>query len=246
MIRKARSHLLDRAGIPADRFTKRARHALDLALHEARRYRDPFVGTEFVLLGLIEEGEGIAARALADLGVEPPMVRSAVDQRVNRSAGTEGDGGEAGLTRRAQGVVELAMDEAKRLGHNYIGTEHLLLGLLLEGEGGGGAVLNSLGVTLDLARGAVRDLLQGGGEAKMPKDSVITCRITREDLDAIDALVEAGIRGTRSDAASWLIHAGIAGNQELIDRVYGTVAEIRRLREVARTLARDDVPSRAG
>jgi ATP-dependent Clp protease ATP-binding subunit ClpA len=133
-----------------DKFTERARRVLSFAQEEAQRFQHNYIGTEHLLLGLVREGEGVAAKVLLKLGVELNKVRSNVEYIIGR-----GDRivlGEIGLTHRAKKVIELAVDEARRLNHQYIGTEHLLLGLLREGEGIGGGVLESLGVTLEQAR----------------------------------------------------------------------------------------------
>src|SRR5579875_1172978 len=114
-----------------DKFTERARKVLSLAQEEAQRFQHNYIGTEHLLLGLVREGEGVAAKVLANLGVELNKVRSAVEFIIGR-----GDRivlGEIGLTPRAKKVIELAVDEARRLNHHYIGTEHLLLGLVREG-----------------------------------------------------------------------------------------------------------------
>ncbi len=140
-----------------DRFTKRARHVLTLAQEEARSFQHNYIGTEHLLLGLVREGEGIAAQVLRNLGVEVNQVRSAVEAIIGR-----GDRivlGEVGFTPRAKKVIELAVDEARRLNHRFIGTEHLLLGLIREGEGIASGVLESLGVRLDQARTEVEVLL---------------------------------------------------------------------------------------
>ena len=133
-----------------DKFTERARKVLSFAQEEAQRFQHNYIGTEHLLLGLVRDGEGIAAHVLANLGVELNQVRSAVEFIIGR-----GDRivlGETGLTPRAKKVIELAIDEAHRLNHRYIGTEHLLLGLVREGEGIAAGVLESLGVNLEKAR----------------------------------------------------------------------------------------------
>ena len=133
-----------------DRFTGRARKVLSLAQEEAQRFQHNYIGTEHLLLGLVREGEGVAAKVLSNLGVELNKVRSAVEFMIGR-----GDRivlGEIGLTPRAKKVIELAMDEAHRLNHRYIGTEHLLLGLVREGEGVAAHALHSLGVDLEKVR----------------------------------------------------------------------------------------------
>ena len=116
-----------------DKFTERARRVLTLAQEEAQRFNHNYIGTEHLLLGLVREGDGVAAKVLANLGVELNKVRSAVEFIIGR--GDRAVLGEIGLTPRAKKVIELAVDEARRLNHHYIGTEHLLLGLVREGEG---------------------------------------------------------------------------------------------------------------
>jgi hypothetical protein len=133
-----------------DKFTDRARKVLTLAQDEAQRFNHNYIGTEHLLLGLVREGEGVAARVLENMNVELDRVRSATEFIIGR--GDSPVVGEVGLTPRAKRVIELAIDEARRLGHNYIGTEHLLLGLVREGEGIAAGVLESLGVNLDKVR----------------------------------------------------------------------------------------------
>jgi len=133
-----------------NKFTERARKVLHLAQEEAQRLHHNYIGTEHLLLGLVREGEGIAAKVLTSFGVDLDQVRKAVEDIIGR-----GDRivlGEIGLTPRAKKVIEFAFDEAKRLNHHYIGTEHLLLGLLREGEGIGAGVLESFGLSLQEVR----------------------------------------------------------------------------------------------
>src|SRR2546426_3477166 len=147
-----------------DKFTERARKVLSLAQEEAQRFQHNYIGTEHLLLGLVREGEGVAAKVLNQLGVELQAVRDAVEFIIGR--GDQIGLGEIGLTPRAKKVIELAVDEARRMNHHYIGTEHLLLGLIREGEGIAVGVLESLGVNLEQARrqtlGARRGCGQGG------------------------------------------------------------------------------------
>src|SRR5947209_1183618 len=133
-----------------DKFTERARKVLSLAQEEAQRFQHNYIGTEHLLLGLVREGEGVAAKVLSNLGVELNTVRNTVEFIIGR--GDRVVLGEIGLTPRAKKVVELAIDEARRLHHHYIGTEHLLLGLVREGEGIAAGVLESLGVNLEKVR----------------------------------------------------------------------------------------------
>src|SRR5687767_14351786 len=136
-----------------DKFTERARKVLQLAQEEAQRFNHNYIGTEHLLLGLVREGEGVAAKVLANLGVDLNKVRSAVEFIIGRGDRTVT--GDIGLTPRAKKVIELSVDEARRLNHHYIGTEHLLLGLVREGEGIAAGVLESLGVSLDKVRSQV-------------------------------------------------------------------------------------------
>lgn len=148
-----------------DRFTERARKVLSLAQEEAQRFQHNYIGTEHILLGLIREGEGVAARVLESLGVELYKVRQAVEFIIGR-----GDRivlGEIGLTPRAKKVIELAVDEARRLNHHYIGTEHLLLGLVREGEGIAAGVLASFGIHLEQVRKSTLIVLNQSGKASM-------------------------------------------------------------------------------
>ena len=140
-----------------EKFSERARRVLSLAQEEAQRFNHNYIGTEHILLGLVRETEGVAARVLANLGVDLNKVRSAVEFIIGR--GERPAQGEIGLTPRAKKVVELAVDEARRLNHTYIGTEHLLIGLLREGEGVAAGVLESLGVTLDKVRSETHRIL---------------------------------------------------------------------------------------
>ena len=152
-----------------EKFTERARRVLTLAQEEALRFNHNYIGTEHILLGLVREGEGVAAKVLANLGVDLNKVRSAVEFIIGR--GDKAVTGEIGLTPRARKVIELAVDEARRLGHHYIGTEHLLLGLVREGEGIAAGVLESLGVSLEKVRAEVSRVLsqsmpqQGGPQS---------------------------------------------------------------------------------
>jgi hypothetical protein len=133
-----------------DKFTDRARTVLTLAQDEAQRFHHHYIGTEHILLGLLRVEDGVACRVLQGMGVELEKARTAVKFIVDR--GDMPIVGEVGLTPRAKRVIELAIDEARGLEHNYIGTEHLLLGLVREGEGIAAGVLESLGVELDRAR----------------------------------------------------------------------------------------------
>jgi ATP-dependent Clp protease ATP-binding subunit ClpC len=144
-----------------NRFTERARKVILLAKEEAKRFNHDYIGTEHILLGLIREGEGVAAAVLASLGLSSEKIRKEVEKLVQPGPGTAVSG-DIPFTPKAKKVIELAMDEARTLGHNYIGTEHLLLGLLREGEGVASQVLMNLGLDLDKVREEVMQLLGSG------------------------------------------------------------------------------------
>lgn len=143
-----------------EKFSERARRALTYAQEEAQRFNHNYIGTEHILLGLVRETDGVAAKVLTNLEVDLNKVRSAVEFIIGRGGKTSS--AEVGLTPRAKKVIELAVDEARRLNHTYVGTEHLLLGLLREGEGVAGGVLESLGVSLDRARSETTRILNQG------------------------------------------------------------------------------------
>lgn len=140
-----------------EKFSERARRVLTLAQEEAQRCNHNYIGTEHILLGLVRETEGVVARVLINLGIDLNKVRAAVEFIIGR--GENPVEGEIGLTPRAKKVIELAVDEARRMNHSYIGTEHLLVGLLREGEGVASGVLESLGVTLESVRSETHRVL---------------------------------------------------------------------------------------
>jgi ATP-dependent Clp protease ATP-binding subunit ClpC len=144
-----------------DRFTKQARKVLSLAQEEAQRFNHNYIGTEHLLLGLIRERDGVAATVLRTLGVELNKVRGAVEFIKGR--GERIVLSDIGLSSRAKKVLELATDEALRLNHRHIGTEHVLLGLMREGEGTAVGVLASLGVGLEKVRSLTIVLLNQSG-----------------------------------------------------------------------------------
>lgn len=142
-----------------ERFTERARKVVFHAQKEAKQLKHNIVGTEHLLLGLIQEGEGVAGRALEELGISLEKVREEVIKII-------GVGDQSYLGRclypRAKRVLELAVDEARQLGHNYVGTEHILLGLIREGEGVAAQVLKNMGADMETARKQVMRMLGGG------------------------------------------------------------------------------------
>ncbi len=141
-----------------ERFTDRARNVVVLAQDEARLLNHNYIGTEHILLGLIHEGEGVAAKALDLLGISLEAVRQQVEEIIGR--GQQAPSGHIPFTPRAKKVLELSLREALQLGHNYIGTEHILLGLIREGKGVAAQVLVKLGGNLDRVRQQVIALEQ--------------------------------------------------------------------------------------
>ena len=169
-----------------DKFTERARKVLTLAQEEAQRFNHNYIGTEHLLLGLVREGDGVAARVLSNMGVQLPKVRSAVEFIIGR--GETMVMGEIGLTPRAKKVIELAVDEARRLNHPYIGTEHLLLGLVREGEGIAAGVLESLGVNLEKVRAQVMQVVsQSSGYSQSSKQQTKTPYMDALGFDLTEA-----------------------------------------------------------
>jgi ATP-dependent Clp protease ATP-binding subunit ClpC len=142
-----------------ERFTDRSRRVVVLAQEEARMLNHNYIGTEHILLGLIHEGEGVAARALEALNISLDAARRRVEEIIGQ--GQADPRGHIPFTPRAKKVLELSLREALQLGHNYIGTEHLLLGLIREGEGVASQVLQELGADLNRVRQTVIQLLSG-------------------------------------------------------------------------------------
>ena len=165
-----------------EKFSERARRVLTSAQEEAQNLNHNYIGTEHILLGLIREEEGVAAKVLTNLGISLTKVRSAVEFIIGR--GEKASTGEIGLTPRAKRVIELAIDEARHLSHNYIGTEHILLGLLHEGEGVAAGVLDSFGLTIEQARTEVSNVLsQGASRAKPAKSATRTPILDQLSVD---------------------------------------------------------------
>jgi len=197
-----------------DRFTDRARKVLTLAQDEAQRFNHNYIGTEHLLLGLVREGEGVAAKVLENLNVELAKVRQAVEFIIGR--GERPVLGEIGLTPRAKKVIELAIDEARRLGHNYIGTEHLLLGLVREEGGIASGVLESLGVSLDKVRHEVVRVLS---QSSAPATAQTERRGAASKTPTLDAL---GIDLTEAARAGRL--DPVIGREREIERVIQILA----------------------
>jgi ATP-dependent Clp protease ATP-binding subunit ClpC len=143
-----------------EKFSEPARKVLSLAQEEAQRFHHNYIGTEHLLLGMVREGEGVAAKVLASSGFELTKTRSAVEAIIGR--GDRLVMGEMGLTPRLKKVFELAVEEARQLKNDRIDTEHLLLGLIREGEGIAAGIITKGGVTLDSVRTRVMDTLRHG------------------------------------------------------------------------------------
>ena len=187
-----------------EKFTERARKVLTLAQEEAQRFNHNYIGTEHLLLGLVREGDGVAAKVLSNMGVQLPKVRSAVEFIIGR--GDTGVTGEIGLTPRAKKVIELAVEEARHLNHHYIGTEHLLLGLVREGEGIAAGVLESLGVNLEKVRAQVMQVVSQSAGYQQSKQAAKT-----PYLDALGFDLTEAARASKLDP--------IVGRQNEIERV---------------------------
>jgi ATP-dependent Clp protease ATP-binding subunit ClpA len=145
-----------------ERFTERARRVVVLAQEEARLLNHNYIGTEHLLLGLLREGEGVAAGALTSMGIELEAVRSQVEEIIGQGAAEQA--GHIPFTPRAKKVLELSLREAHQLGHNYIGTEHILLGLVREAEGVAAQVLVAFGAGMNQVRQQVTRLLASAGQ----------------------------------------------------------------------------------
>ena len=169
-----------------ERFTDRARRVVVLAQEEAGLLNHNYIGTEHILLGLIHEQEGVAARALTELGISLETIRVEVVEIIGR--GETAPTGHIPFTPRSKKVLELSLREALQLGHNYIGTEHILLGLLREGQGVGAQVLVKLGGSLDRVRQEVVRVLSAAG----PSPEQVPVGQVRLSQEAVSAMVAGG------------------------------------------------------
>ena len=158
-------------------FTERVRKVLAMAREEAARLHHEYVGTEHILLGLIREGEGVAATVLQNLSVELDEIQQKIEETVKKGKAAQTTGPDLPYTSRAKKVLELAMSEARELNHSYVGTEHLLLALLGEGKGIAAQTLHSLGVTVENARAQTLSIL-GTSSDDLPSMSEVALRST--------------------------------------------------------------------
>src|SRR5690606_30639188 len=191
------------------RFTERAQKVLALAQEEAVRLGHNNIGTEHILLGLIREGEGIAAKALISLGLGLEKIQDEVESLIGRGQEQQTN---FAYTPRAKKAIELSMDEARKLGHTYVGTEHILLGLIREGEGVAARVLNNLGISLNKARQQVLQLL--GSSESMPSSNHTPTNVNTPTLDGLARDLTA------------------AAKENSLDPVIGRAKEIERVIQV--------------
>jgi len=196
-----------------NKFTERARKVILLAKEEAKRFNHDYIGTEHILLGLIREGEGVAAAVLQKLGLSPEKIRLEVEKLVQSGPSTMVSG-DIPFTPKAKKVIELAMEEARSLGHNYIGTEHLLLGLIREGEGVASQVLMNLGLDLNRVRNEVITLL--GSSSPAPTGGGTGTRTKTPALDAFGRDLTQLAREGKLDP--------VIGRKEEIERVIQILA----------------------
>jgi len=234
---------------PFDRFNDRAKRVLALAQDEAIRFNHNYIGAEHLLLGLVREGEGVASRVLDSPGVELSKVRQAVEFTIGRGDATTSPS-EITLTPRVKKIIELAIDEARKLGHSHVGTEHLLLGIVREGESVASGVLQSLGVKLETVRHQVIAALgrEAGGPAPGPS---MTTRFTAANaLDRLDDSAKRVLALAQNEAfgfgQTWIgtdhvLLGLITANGTLAQRVLGELGvKIDRARE---TVSKAEAPS---
>jgi ATP-dependent Clp protease ATP-binding subunit ClpC len=181
-----------------ERFTDRSRKVMQLANQEAQRFGHEYIGTEHILLGLVKEGSGVAANVLKNLDIDLRKIRLEVEKIVQHGSGREEVlTGRLPYTPRAKKVIEFAIEEARNLNHNYVGTEHLLLGLLREEEGVAAQVLMNLGLKLDDARQEILNLLG--------HNNLSTAAERRAHLPAIPLASLDELTGEQFEAAQRLV-----------------------------------------
>ena len=176
-----------------EKFSERARRVLSLSQEEAQRFNHNYIGSEHILLGLVRETDGVAAQVLGNLGLDLSRVRSAVEYLIGKEESNPQQ--DIGLTPRAKKLIELAVDEARRLNHTYIGTEHLLIGLMRDGEGVAAGILESLGVDIDRIRAETSNVLQANNEPPSK-----TSRPSRKTKSSTPTLEQLGVDLTKMAA----------------------------------------------
>ena len=200
-----------------ERFTDRARRVIVLAQEEARSLQHNYIGTEHLLLGLIREGEGVAAKALAAKGVELDATRKQVEEMIGK--GNASTSGHIPFTTHAKQVLELSLREALQLGHSYIGTEHILLGLIREGEGVGTQVLIKMDVDLGELRSTTIDMIRGNsGSAEGKGELANAGGMADKSNKSGSAILDQFGRNLTAEAAAGKLDPVIGRTQE-IERV---------------------------
>ncbi|HYE98829.1 MAG TPA: Clp protease N-terminal domain-containing protein, partial [Planctomycetota bacterium] len=169
-----------------EKFTERARKVMSLARQEAQRLNSEFIGTEHILLGIIQEGGGVAAKVLKNLNVDLKRIRQEIEKLITPSTSPTVTLGQLPFSPRAKRVIELAGEAASSLGHDVIGTEHLLLGLLKENEGIAAQVLTNLGLKLDEVRNMVLEVL-GADVGQQDVDDKLSQKTSKSKTPALDA-----------------------------------------------------------
>src|SRR6516165_4232580 len=169
-----------------EKFTERARKVMSLARQEAQRLNSEFIGTEHILLGIIQEGGGVAAKVLKNLNVDLKRIRQEIEKLITPSTAPTVTLGQLPFSPRAKRVIELAGEAASQLGHDVIGTEHLLLGLLKENEGIAAQVLTNLGLKLDEVRDMVLEVL-GADVGQQDVDDKLSTKTSKSKTPALDA-----------------------------------------------------------
>lgn len=221
---------------PFERFTERAKKVLTLAQQEAERARQSYIGTEHLLLGLLREEEGLAAMVLNKLGVELTGVRQRIEAILQHNERVIIQ--QIVPTSRVKRVIEVSFDEARRMGHNYVGTEHLLLGLLVEGEDIAARVLKDMGVTLEKVRAEIDRMLHGGtaepgsggADARRPP------RLRMEADGALAALLASAQDAAQKEGAAELrvehvLRAMVGEQSPVVDLLRSTGVDVDALRE---------------
>jgi ATP-dependent Clp protease ATP-binding subunit ClpA len=207
-----------------ERFTERGRRVIVLAQDEARKLNHDYIGTEHILLGLLREGDGVAAKALESLGISLDAVRQQVEEIIGR--GQQPPSGHIPFTKRAKKALELSLRESRLLGQDYIGTEHILLGLLREGDGVAAQVLVKLGADLNRVRQQVIQLLHGSGEQEAGQGSRQSERPGTQLPD--DALARVDALDHRLAAIErW------AGMRPDLDELDQEIVQVRREKQAA-------------
>lgn len=185
-------------------FTERVRRVLAMAREEAVRLRHEYVGTEHILLALLAEGEGVAAVVLQNFGLPLTEMRDLINDTVKKGSPDSPIGPDLPYTSRAKKVLELAMDEARLLGHNYVGTEHMLIGLIREEKGIAAQVIVHSGLTLEPARREVLRLLGTDDPSRMPASAESSISSVSIEIYGIDGRIERMRFQTAGAAIEWL------------------------------------------